>query len=401
MDRRLSKSDLSKSAVLAQLGISGSLSRTELARDLGMSPASVTQIVKELISSGLIVEAEVGESTGGRPAMGLSLATDAGSVVGVKVVSDHLTFVESSVDGSVIRSQTDPFDSSSPNALARLVEACQRFVECSKEVVIGLGVAVPGHVVDPSDGIIESFTLGWQSAAVGSRLEAALGLPVVVENNVNAVASAEQLYGVGRKFDHYLLITIGTGIGLALVSEGTVIRGSNGAAGEMGHVQVRQDGLPCTCGKRGCLEAEIGQFALESQGRKLRLINENQGINDIAESARKGSRKATELFEEAAKYLGFTTGNLANLFDPQALVILGEGAENWDLWGGSFSEAFKSAALHHAEGVPVLVENWTDVSWAQGAAALVLASSRVASSAMNPRSLLIRRRLSESGGVPR
>jgi predicted NBD/HSP70 family sugar kinase len=400
MDKsRFTKTDLNRSAILAQLGISGAASRTQLAKVLQISPAILTQLTKDLIRDGLIYESRTLAASGGRPATLLDLSSDAGHAIGIKVVADHLTFVEMKVDGTVLRTKTVTFDSSSASILENLSEETSKFIgEMGKSKILGVGVAVPGAVIDSDIGDVNSITLGWQGMPLGSSLSRNLRLPVIVENNVNAVAIAEQLYGSAKNYSNFLLVTLGTGIGLSIVLDGTLVRGSRGAAGELGHIQILADGPRCACGKTGCLESVIGQSALETLALSRGIITPGQNISDLADIARAGQVDAQEIFSKAATRLGTAVSHLANIFDPDAFVMLGEGIQDWDLWSGSFLETLRSESLPGVRAVPVVVENWSDVSWAQGAASLVLSSSQSTQASFGKQATRIRQRFVAVGG---
>lgn len=395
---RLSKSDLNRSAILAQLGIAGAASRTDLARLLNLSPALITQLTRDLVSDGLIRETKTLTSSGGRPATLLGLSSDAGTTIGIKVVADHLTFVEMATDGSILRSSTVDFHSAASSILEDLAAKTASFIAHSKStVILGIGVAVPGAVRDSNTGSVDSVTLGWQGMPLGSTLSRALSLPVVVENNVNAVAVAEQLYGTGRNYQNFLLVTLGTGIGLSIFLEGGLYRGSTGAAGELGHIEVDPEGPVCTCGRKGCLEAVIGQTSLESAGHEKGLISSIENIDNLAAIGRAGNTDAQKIFEAAAKHLGTAVSHLVNVFDPEAILLLGEGISQWDLWSSEFLTTLRSKSLPGALGIPIVVEDWSDVSWAQGAASLVLSASRSMNSDLGVQASKIRRRFVTSG----
>uniref|UniRef100_UPI0037844E94 ROK family protein n=1 Tax=Pseudolysinimonas sp. TaxID=2680009 RepID=UPI0037844E94 len=236
------RADVNRSAVLAHLGAQGPASRADLARVLGLSPASLTQLTKDLLADGLIVELEHSPSQGGRPARMLGLAASAGRAVGVKVVDDHVAFVEVGIDGVVLRSASEPFDASASTFLADLVGLLGRFIAGGGPTrLLGVGVGVPGSVDRQGNGLVDSTPLGWNQVPLGATLRRDLGLPVIVENNVNALAMAERLYGVGRRHSSFLVVTIGTGVGAGFVVDGVVLRGSTGGAGEIGHTPVVKD----------------------------------------------------------------------------------------------------------------------------------------------------------------
>ena len=227
-NRSTPRTDVTRSAILAQLGANGPASRAGLARSLGVSPALMTQLTRDLLADGLIVELAQAPSNGGRPARMLGLATSAGRAIGVKVVADHVAFVEVSIDGRVLRSASEPFDVTSSMFLAELVDRIQHFIAGGGEAtLLGVGVGVPGSVDQPGSGIVDAPQLDWSKVELGDALRRALGLPVIVENNVNALAVAERLFGLGRSHDNFLVVTIGTGVGAGIVVDGNVLRAAS------------------------------------------------------------------------------------------------------------------------------------------------------------------------------
>jgi predicted NBD/HSP70 family sugar kinase len=174
---------------------------------------------------------------------------DAGTAIGVKVAADHLTIVEVGLDGAVTRSATESFDAADSDAIPNLAQALERFIDGSAAApLLGIGIGVPGSVDRQADGIVDSTQLGWSRMPVGPSLRRALGVPVLVENNVNALAVAETLHGQARGFSDALVVTIGTGIGAGIVTDGVVLRGHHGGAGEIGHIPVSRLRASSTCG---------------------------------------------------------------------------------------------------------------------------------------------------------
>lgn len=374
------RGDLTRSAVLAALGTSGPLSRTDIARTLGVSPATVTQIVKDLLARGLVAEVEHRPSRGGRPAVLLGLVGSAGRALGAKVAADHVAVVDVGLDGQVRQSWDYPFHATAADAPDRLVDLLQPLAEApadeSDAPILGVGVCVPGAVDDQEAGAVDAPTLGWQRLALGARLRAALPVPVLVENDVNALAVAERLYGKGRDHRNFLVVTIGRGVGAGLVVDGSVYRGTNGGAGEFGHFPVQAGGPKCSCGNTGCLEASVGQEAL------LRAAHE-AGLD---------APDAT-IFAAAGELFGRGVAGLINVMDPEVVIVLGEGTRAWDHWRRGFEPSLRAHLMPSRRGVPVVVESWDDTSWALGAAALVLATPYDAAGATGGQGELVRARL--------
>lgn len=398
MAQAASRSDINRSAVLARIGAHGPTSRAELARLIGVSPALVTQITKQLIADGLLVELEYTPSQGGRPARQLGLAADAGHAIGTKVAPDHVTMVEVAIDGTVVRSATEPFEADKLTAIGTLAGLLKRFIDGSQgRSLLGVGIGIPGDVDDQSLGNVNSTQLGWSRAPLGNVLRQELGLPVLVENNVNAVAVAEMLHGQASGHDDALVVTIGTGIGAGIIVDGMVLRGHSGGAGEIGHLPVAEDGPRCQCGASGCLEALIGQDAIVAEARERGILGKDGTIATLRALADGGDDGARALYARAGHLLGRSVAGVANTLDPGILILLGEGIEAWEHWRESFETALRSALMPRKRGLEVAVETWQDDRWAQGAASLVLATPFDAAGLAGEQGRLVRERLATNG----
>lgn len=379
--------------MLALLGVEGSLSRTVIARRLSISPATVTAVTRDLLAHGLVHEVEHEASRGGRPAQRLALTGSAGRAIGVKVSADHVSFVEARLDGTLVGSWRENMDATAPNAADVLVDLIRDGVDRHRDGegrLLGVGVAVPGAVDDQADGTVDAPTLDWQRVALGQRLRQALGLPVLLENDVSAVAVAERIYGRGRDYRDFLVVTIGKGIGAGLVIDGTLYRGAHGGAGEFGHLPVAAEGPVCKCGNTGCLEAFIGEDGLLAAARSKRLLRRSEGIEALQTKADAGNARAQALYAEAGVTLGRAMAGLVNVVDPEAVLVLGEGTAAWQHWRTGFEPALRAHLLASRRGVPVDVEQWDDYSWALGAAALVLAAPYDASGRAGRQGALVR-----------
>jgi len=390
------RTDVNRSAILAHLGAQGPASRAALARALNVSPALMTALTKDLLSEGLLRELEHSPSQGGRPARMLGLVATAGRAVGVKVVADHVAFVEVGIDGSVSRSASEPFTASASTVLADLAVLLRRFIDGgSNAPLLGIGVGVPGSVDRQGNGIVDSTQLGWSQVPVGPALRRELNLPVLVENNVNALAMAERLYGTGRQHESFLVVTIGTGVGAGVVVDGAVLRGASGGAGEIGHIPVIENGPLCQCGNQGCLEAIVGEDALVRIAQSRNIVGPQSGITALRTAADTGDAAAAQVFSEAGHLLGRSLAGIVNTLDPEIVIVLGEGTAAWKYWSFGFEVALRGSLIPSRRGVPVTVESWQDESWAQGAAALVLATPFDSDDLAGDQGRLVRERLVE------
>lgn len=372
--RTAARGDLVPSAVLGLLGTRGPTSRADVARVLGVSPATVTQVTRELIGNGLVRELEQVPSQGGRPARLLGLVSTEVGAIGAKVTADHVAMVHVGLDGSVRSATVQAYDPDAPDAVRRLAALLAAEVDVHQGRLLGIGVGIPGAVDAQASGVVDAHTLGWSGVRVGDVLRAETGVPVLVENDVNTLAVAQTLYGSGHQSATYLVITIGRGIGCGLVVDGSVYRGAAGGAGEIGHLPVEIDGPACTCGNRGCLEAVIGDDGLLRAAVDAGLDGLDDGPAGLARAADDGDTRAQEVYRAAGELLGRTLAGVVHLVDPEQVVISGEGIGAWRHWRPGFEEALRGHLIPARRGLPVAVEPWSEDRWAVGAAALVLAT---------------------------
>lgn len=388
------RGDLVPSAILGLLGTQGPASRADLARSLDVSPATVTQATKALLARGLLVELEQVPSHGGRPARLLGLVRDAGGALGVKVTADHVAVVDVELDGTVRSTVSYPFDPGSPTALDHLGDLLAASVDDRGDRhLLGIGVGVPGTTDSQARGVVSAPTLGWREAPVGEVLRSTLGVPVLVENDVNTLAVAERLYGIGQSYSSYLVVTIGRGIGSGIVIDRAIYRGAAGGAGEIGHTPLSADGPLCGCGSYGCLEAYIGEEALVRQALQRGVIGPRGTLHGLMCAAREGDTEARAIYEEAGELLGRVLAGVVHVVDPQTVVILGEGIEAWEYWEFGFERAFRRHLIPTRRGLTYAVEPWAEDKWALGAAALVFASPFDAAGTAGEQGRMVRERL--------
>lgn len=393
------RTDANRSAVLAHIGAHGATSRADLARALQISPALVTKLARDLIADGLVRELAHQPSSGGRPAQLLGLSANSLGAVGIKIAPDHLTFVEVGIDGALQRTATEPFDASHHMALHSLTNLTKRFVTgAQNSTLLGIGVGLPGYVLEQSEDVVDSTQLGWSQVPLGSALRSATGLPVLIDNNVNALAMTEMLFGTGRGKENLLVVTIGTGIGGAIVASGVIVRGASGNAGEIGHIPVVENGPKCQCGAFGCLEAVIGQDAILRRAQDEGIIGADADIAALRNAAHRADTAALDLYRNVGHILGRAVAGVVNTLDPEVIVIQGEGAESWQYWSEGFEPAIRACLIPRKRGIPIVVEGWQDDRWAQGAASLVLSTPFDADGVSGEQGRLVRERLIDAAG---
>lgn len=321
---------LNRRLLLRLLRERGPVSRTLLADLSGLSNGAVTRIVGELIEEGYLVEQSIGVSTGGRPPVLLDLDTRVRVVAGLKLMDDAILAVLVDMKGTVLTDRRVPLRTHEPKAVmarsGKAVDDLLGAVGSGRDRLAGVGLCMPG-TVDWERGVCRVTPFfGWKDLHVAEMLHDVVGVPVAIDNDVNALAVAESLFGYGRRARDFAVITLGRGVGAGLVYGGSVYRGYGGGAGEFGHQVSQLDGRRCECGKDGCLEAYVGENALLARVRKLGPRYADATARDFVAGARGGDRRLAEIYHDATARLGAAVANLVNLIDPQLVVLAGEAA---------------------------------------------------------------------------
>ena len=259
--------------VLDEVRLGRSRSRSELVDNTGLGRGVVAQRVGELLDRGLVVEGEVGPSTGGRPPRQLSFRGDAGHLLVADLGATSIDVAATTLDGRVLAHHAEPADiGAGPEVCLGRVDELFRMLDPARHGLPGrlwgVGIAVPGPVEFRTGRPTSPPIMpGWDGYPIRERFAARYSAPVWVDNDVNALALGEWRAGVAVGHDDVVVIKVGTGIGAGIIAEGRMHRGAQGSAGDVGHIQVVDDGtIVCRCGNVGCLEALAGGGALARDG---------------------------------------------------------------------------------------------------------------------------------------
>ncbi|MFJ4645270.1 ROK family protein [Streptomyces bobili] len=361
----------------------GPLTRLEMARRAGLSPAAVTKAVRPLIASGYLAEeADAGGEAEVRPALGRPatlVRVDGGRAlfIGVKLTGDEIIGVLTDLCCRILLARRVPLADRDPDAVldatTDLVRELLTEADGYGVRVAGLGIAVSGDV-DRAEGVVRySPFLDWHDVPLAGLVTAGTGLPVTVDNDVRALTVAEQWFGAGVGLSDFAVVTVGAGIGCGLVVHGRVVAGAHGVAGEIGHVTVDADGPPCHCGNRGCLEAVASDGAILARIRETGGT-EVTGTAEAVERARQGDTGAREAYARAGNAIGRGIATVVNLFGPARVIISGEGLAAYDLFAEQIREAFQAAAFGSAAQCDVRTRPLPFEEWARGAAATAIQS---------------------------
>jgi len=382
-DQRLVKA-INRKVLLRLVRDEPGLSRAVLADRSGLTKSTVSLIAKELIDEGWLAEDEIAVtgSLGRRPTP-LRIDGRDMALVGADLGTDSIRIVRVSLQGEVLEASAVALRDRAPDAachqLVELVTAQSAKVARAGARLLGVGVGLPGPV-DTRSGILEfAPNIGWRRVEVGKRLAfefdaAALGdVPVYVQNEADLAAVGEIEFGDRPAADPLVYVSCSVGVGAGIILGGALFTGATGAAGELGHTTLHVDGLPCTCGRRGCAEAYVGLRAVARAAGLLRDGEvDRQGLAD--DLAKPRAQKARRAFAAAGDALGVLLQNAWTTFDPRAIVLGGEAVT---LGGAHFLDAASArlSAIAAAAGLPapqLRVARYGELATAVGGAAFAL-----------------------------
>jgi predicted NBD/HSP70 family sugar kinase len=340
-----------RSMLLSSLFFDHPRSRLELSEATGLSPASVSNVMRGLIDEGIVVEADAVESDGGRPRVLLRVSPEYGYVIGIdasraraRVRLYDLTMAEQA------RAEY-PLDPRQHGA-GLIVEAVLAGIAAVLDggaidpaAVLGVGVAIPGIVENGPDGLVHGQAYGRDSVPLGRLLRSRTSLPLYIDNDAKALGQAELWFGAGRDARSMISCLIGSGVGASIITGGEALPGATSSAGEWGHTTVVVGGRACRCGSSGCLEAYAGAAAILDRWDRPRPGGDLGAALTALIGQAATSVEAAQVLNETALYLGAGIADLINLFNPERIIIGG-----WAglLLGRSMLPAIRAAAGEHA-----------------------------------------------------
>lgn len=366
------------------------LSRSDLVRLTGLSKATVSSIVAELMETGLVQETGNQNTSVGRPRISLSLVPDASFALGAEVTTEECRVVLTNLHAEPVKRVARPIGTSdlSVNALLDILEECVTTVTAGVDParILALGVCVPG-IVDSAAGVVTlSVILPWKNVALAQELRARFSFPIAVFSRGNAATWGERWYGAGRDIDNLLYVRVGTGIVSGLVLHGQPYLGRNYGAGELGHMTVQPDGVLCRCGNRGCLATVATADALLNRVRQL-LRNEPENrlwatmhhnfdqltLADVVTAAHAANPVAQQALTEVGRWLGVALAAVINLLNLEMIVIGGPMALAGEhLLIPLQNELAQRALPTHLANLPVVTSLLKEDAPSVGAASLVL-----------------------------
>lgn len=371
MERGTAAADASARSVAVAVLRSGPVSRADLARRLGLSTASLTRLTRPMISRGLLVEQRPqAVSRTGRPSRPLDVDAGFAYFLGIKITWDVIYAVVCDLKGRVVAAEHTPVTDTAPAAIiaqtVMIIEEQRRGWPGIAGVGIGVGGAVQGHRL-----VRQVSALGWTAEQdLAAQIGASVRLPISVDNDVRALTQAELWFGEGRNCSSLVMITIGVGVGCAIVIDDHLYEGRRGLAAQVDHWTLDPDGPSCPQGHRGCADVLLtsGRLSELASARLGRMVTFEQCLGLAAA----GDPIAGEIVQTAADHLGLLVARVADVIAPDRILITGDGIDVALQGEARLRESLarNRAALSPADDLRLLRTDF--YAWARGAAAVAI-----------------------------
>lgn len=347
------------------------LTQADIARQTGLAPATVSNIVRELTELGL-VEVEPGS---GRRGTAVSLALSAGLVAGVDFGHSHVAVAIGDLGGHLLDEVRRPLDAGHRHdqgldCANELLDHVCAANDLDRSIVRSVGLGLPAPL---TDGVVRSSAIlpGWVGVNALDAAAEAFGVEIHTENDANLGALAEHRRGVARGHGTSVFVKVSSGVGAGIVLDDRLFHGAGGTAGEIGHLTLDENGPVCRCGSRGCLEAYTSTGALQAL---MQLQMPGAGIEDILAAARDRNVSALRAVEDAGLHLGWALASVVNLLNPALVVVGGEMARAGELLLESARIGLRRHALDAVASTPVVASELGERASLVGA--VVLAAER-------------------------
>jgi N-acetylglucosamine repressor len=380
--RRGTSREINRQIALNLIRSQQPISRAELARLMGVRRGVVSRLVEELLATGLVAEGDKGESRRGRKPMYLHIeirdrcvgAVDVSATRTAVLIADMLGRPQLEVVEFPTRRRPADLVADVARALSELLAANPHVGRCA-----GIGVAVSG-LVDSSGRLRLSPTLGWREVDLRQPLEAAMHVPVVIENSTKACVLGQvwAVRGDAPVDGPVAFVNVSDGVGVGLAVDGKLLRGAHNLAGELGHVPLNLYGPRCSCGQRGCWEAYVSKRAVIARYRGTDPswpASEETGavtIEEILERARAGESRALEAVRETGFFLSRGLGTIVKAVDPGRIYVGGEITAAWDILRPTLRDGLLEDEIVRESGEPeILPVPVTERPRLRGAAALI------------------------------
>lgn len=327
--------EFNRMLVIDQIRSCEEISRSEISKNTGLGLSTLTKIVDELIGENLVCEVGEGVSNGGRKPVLLKFNGDFGYVVGIKIERDRMIFCRSNLEARIMEKKVLSYSRTSSNAEINslLIDGIRKVISGTRpdQRFCGIGIATSGLIDRDAKVVIHSPILSWENYSF-EQVEESFSVPVLVDNDANVFSLGQIWRGLGSQYRNFIGISVGAGVGAGIVINNQLYRGEFGGAGEIGHTVIQQEGTPCYCGQRGCLEMYASDAFTISEAKRLVAMRAPTKLSELPElsldgiyqAAEQGDDYAQEILIKQGDNLGIGLRNTVNFMNPGAIIVGGE-----------------------------------------------------------------------------
>lgn len=358
--------------ILRAIGANGGMTRSDLVTTSGLSKAAISGISRELIEMGIVHEttAVYGQ---GRPSVLLDFAPDGAYFLGISMLNTPAIIALCDLKGNIVDQICVPISKDPDTFTSIVAQAIPQIIGKNPNAaanIKGIGVAIAGLVNKEQNTCIKSTHLGWQGVPLASMIAEKTGIPTFIENDAKALAVSAKLFGEARDLTTFTVISLSDGIGSAHFIRGNLHRGSHGGAGEIAHATIEQNGLPCRCGKNGCLDTISSINAILQTARSSGI--EVDSLNALEQVAASGDTQAISIIHRAGNALGIAISHIIQINDPQMVLLYHQEKSFSGLFATVIQQSIERNVLPRLSGLtPIHSQKLSDEMWAVGAASIV------------------------------
>ncbi|HXC35781.1 MAG TPA: ROK family protein [Candidatus Acidoferrales bacterium] len=354
-----------------------SISRADLMRQSGLQRSTVSVITEQLISEQWLREGAMGASSRGRRPTFLHLNENRAGIFGINIQPVSTDLALANLSGHFLAQETIPTPRSSSVFVTQISSRVREWMKTHTMMAYeGIGVSLPGRVDLSSQKFVFAPNLSWHAADLKEQLEKATGLSVSMENAANACALSEFWFGKHADgINNLVVVTVSEGIGVGMILNGQLVRGSSGLAGEFGHVALSEDGPLCGCGNRGCWEVYASNSAAvryyNEAGTRSREAHPVRTFGEILQLNAHGDPRADKALDRMAEYLGKGLAMVVAGLAPDMIIIVGDVAQVWGKVGPIVADVVRQRTSTHAS-VKIMASGMASLPRLRGIIALVL-----------------------------
>lgn len=368
---------VNKSLILNKVRTSEPISRAQIAKEVKLTPPTVSSIVRELIEQDLVIESALGESQGGRKPTMLQINKNGFYVVGVDAGPKTIRCIVSNLSGQIKHKISVPIDGQLTNEtfLTLLKDSIRIIIEKvrDREKILGIGIAMHG-VVDVEAGVsLFAPILQLSNILIKEELEREFDIVVQVENDARAMALGESWFGAHEEVSSMITVNLGIGVGAGIIIDGKLYHGALDLAGEVGHMTIDINGEYCSCGNRGCLETYVSAPAIARRAAEVLPHSNISSSKQVFELAVQGNEKCIRILQETGELIGIGLTNLVHIINP-VLIVLGGGVSKAEqfILPSIQKEIEKRSLTKGAKKTKVFISTLEDDATILGAVALLL-----------------------------